>query len=285
MESVGGGSRITALRRLPLGGWHVNHALDVLDRRAQVHRLVLRRWARPGWELDDPDFTAGREADALTLLADSAVPAPRLVAADPEPAVCDVPALLITRIRGRPPGHPKDMEGFLIQLAAALPPIHAVDGRAASVIPVYRRYAEPDQLELPAWVRRSHIWDRALQMVRAPAPPSSSCLIHRDYHPENTLWLRGRLSGIVDWTQASWGPPAVDLAHMRWNLAVEYEPRTADQFLDFYQTVGGEVPGDLWYWDLVTVMDLFADGDTGSPLPLRDLTRLKRFVAAALAHH
>ena len=283
-ESVGPGSRVTAMRRLAPGGWHVNHAVDVLDPRGRVHRLVLRRWARPGWELADPDFTAQRESDVLTLLADSAVPAPRLVAADPQPIVCDVTALLITRLPGHPPGSPKDMDVFLIQLAAALPTIHAVDDRAASLIPAYRRYAEPDRLALPAWVPPSDVWERAVQVVRAPAPAGPTGFIHRDYHPENTLWLRGRLTGIVDWTQASWGPPSVDLAHMRWNLAVEHGPEVADRFLDMYRTLGWEPPGDLWYWDLVTVLDLFADGDAGSPLPKGDLTRLEQHVTSALAH-
>ena len=59
------GSRIHVVRRLPLGGWHLNHALTVIDRRGRVHRLVLRRWARPDWDSDDPDYTAAREMTIL----------------------------------------------------------------------------------------------------------------------------------------------------------------------------------------------------------------------------
>jgi hypothetical protein len=77
-ESIGRGSRIASLRRLTEGGWHANHALIVIDRRGRAHRLVLRRWARPGWAADDPDFTAAREAAVLDLLADSPAAAPRL---------------------------------------------------------------------------------------------------------------------------------------------------------------------------------------------------------------
>lgn len=33
---------------------------------------------------------------------------------------------------------------------------------------------------------------------------------------------RGRLSGVIDWTQASIGTRSVDLGHMRWNLAINY---------------------------------------------------------------
>lgn len=59
--SLGRGSRVVAVRLLGTGGWHANHAVTVVDRRGATRRLVLRRWARPGWDLDDPDFTAARE--------------------------------------------------------------------------------------------------------------------------------------------------------------------------------------------------------------------------------
>src|SRR3954466_16434301 len=77
--------------------------------RGDGRELVLRRWARPGWEVDDPDLTAAREVLVLERLADTPVPAPELVAADPDAAACDVPAPLLTRLPragapGRPPG-------------------------------------------------------------------------------------------------------------------------------------------------------------------------------------
>ena len=67
LVSLGGG-RIASVRALPGGAWHANHAVDVLDTKGRLRRLVLRRWARPGWELADPDFTAEREAAILPLL-------------------------------------------------------------------------------------------------------------------------------------------------------------------------------------------------------------------------
>jgi hypothetical protein len=47
----------------------------------------------------------------LELLAESSVFARRLVAADADSAVCDVPTLLITRLPVRPPRLPRDMDG------------------------------------------------------------------------------------------------------------------------------------------------------------------------------
>src|SRR5215207_6131801 len=98
----GPGSRVVAVAPLA-SAWLANHAVDVADAAGRVHRLVLRRWARPGWADEDPDFNAAREATVLELLAPTPVPAPALLAADPDADVCDVPALLLARLHGAPP--------------------------------------------------------------------------------------------------------------------------------------------------------------------------------------
>jgi aminoglycoside phosphotransferase (APT) family kinase protein len=274
--AIGPGSRVVSVRRLTAGGWLANHALTVLDGRGATHRLILRRWARPGWEVDDPDFTAAREAAVLALLADANVPSPRLVAADPEGRACDVPALLLTRLPGGPPDLPDDMEAFLTQLAEALPPIHAID--ADGRVPPYRTYHDHGAASPPEWSPNPALWERALAIAAEPPPPGHRCLIHRDYHPENTLWRRERLTGIVDWTAASFGPAAVDVGHMRWNLAVTYGLDAADTFLEL-----AEHGDDQPYWDLVTALDMACVIDPADPWPAFDLQRLERYVESVLA--
>jgi aminoglycoside phosphotransferase (APT) family kinase protein len=113
-------------------------------------------------------------------------------------------------------------------------------------------------------------------------PPGRRCFIHRDYHPENTLWWQGKLTGVVDWTSGSWGPAAVDAAHMRWNLALFYGLDAADEFLQLHLSFSPESSDDQYYWDLVTVLDLVSDLDPGD-WPSFDLTRLERYVESVLA--
>ena len=282
--SVGSGSRVNSVKRLRGGGWHANHAVDVVDRHGTTHAFVLRRWARPGWDILDPDFNAHRETAIYELLAGSDVPAPRLVAADPGAAACDVPALLITRLPGRQPSvSPRDRQAFLRQLATALIPIHAVDGRAAAVVPAYRRYHEAAMLLVPEWATRPRVWSRAIEAVTRPDPSGRRCFIHRDYHPGNTLWSRDRLTAVVDWTAGSFGAPAVDVGHMRWNLAVDYGLEAADEFLSLYRDTSGESAEDQPYWDLVTAYDVAADRDVSRLPPREELMRLEQHVAAAVA--
>jgi hypothetical protein len=80
----------------------LNHALTVVDGDGRVHRLVLRRWARPDWDRDDPAYTAAREMTILELRP-TPVPAPVLVGADIEGDECEVPTRLLTRFPGHPP--------------------------------------------------------------------------------------------------------------------------------------------------------------------------------------
>src|SRR3954471_18224261 len=72
------GARIVA--PLPLESqWLANHLLVLGDGR----ELVLRRWARPGWEGDDPDLTAAREVLVLERLAGTPRAGPQLGAGHP----------------------------------------------------------------------------------------------------------------------------------------------------------------------------------------------------------
>lgn len=254
------GARVVAA--LPLqSNWLANHILVLEDGR----ELVLRRWARPGWEIDDPDLTAAREALVLERLADTPVPAPELVAADPEAASCDVPTLLMTRV----PGAEFDGRPPLGPLLAALADIHAVDPEG---IPPYRRYSEPDSLSVPAWAVDRSVWARAIALAHEAPPDLPQRFIHRDYHPGNTLWEGVALTGIVDWTTGSRGPAAVDLGHLRWNLAFDYGQRVADAVLPH--------PEHHRYYDVVTTLDVLDDLEADTPHA--QLLRLEEHVARAL---
>jgi aminoglycoside phosphotransferase (APT) family kinase protein len=251
------------LAALPLESkWLANHLLVFSDGR----ELVLRRWARPGWHDDDPDLTAAREALVLGRLEGSAVPAPELVAADVDAAECDVPALLITRVRGAPsPGRPP-----LGPMLDVLAEIHAVDGNG---IPPYRRYYEPSRLAAPLWATDRWLWERAIAVAHEDPPDLPERFIHRDFHPGNTLWDGPKLTGVIDWTTGSRGPAAVDLGHLRWNLALDYGQRVADAVLPH--------PEHHPYYDVVMTLDVIAElEDLTDPA---EIARLEEHVGRALA--
>lgn len=272
---LGPGAQIKMVRPLAGGASHINHALLIESRAGSVHRLVLRRWRRKDpptvvwrqsrWSADaefatEHEFSPEREIAALALLAGCEIPTPSLIAADPAGAYCDAPALLITRLIGHPPRPaPDDLPEYAIQLAAALVTIHSLSG--ASTMPHYVPYNRLEVRRPPRYAVRPQVWDRAFEIAAGPSPEAVPRFIHRDYHLDNTLWSYGRLTGIVDWSSASYGPIAIDIAHMRRTLALRYGLPAADRFLASFDQVSGGYTHDP-HWDLRCVLDLLPeDGD------------------------
>lgn len=257
VREIGPGARVARVRRLDGGSWQATHAVDVDDGAGRRHELVLRRWARPGWELDDPGFTAAREAAVLERVATTRLPVPKVVAADPEAASCDVPTLLQSRLPGRPLEHVRSRPSAsaIRQLSEALVTIHSLDLGLREVASAFDPYYGLDELSTPAATKQPGLWAAAFELAASPPPAGPERFMHRDYHPANTLWLNGRLTGIVDWTAASWGPPAADLAHLRSNLGVFGGPELAEVALVSFLAAGGTVP-DRRYWDVRMLLDL-----------------------------
>jgi aminoglycoside phosphotransferase (APT) family kinase protein len=274
-RAAGGGARIVGVRALVRSRWHANHVLRLQPVGGMPYELVLRRWARPGWDVDDADFNARREASVLELLAPTDVPAPRLVAVDAYASHADVPAVLITMLDGDPPGRALGGRRVALELASALAGIHAV-GAPLYAVPAYRPWHDLRSAKPLPWMAGEPAWRALYELAASPRPDVATGLIHRDYHHGNTLWTGDRLTGIVDWTTGSWGPYGVDVGHARWNLAIAYGTEAADRFVAEYQRLSPREYEHAAYWDAVQLVDLFGRGDAAPPPTTRK--RLERYV-------
>jgi hypothetical protein len=269
--AVGPGSRIRSVRALGGGIAEATDALTIDDATGVRHRLVLQRWIRPGWETDDPGFDPAKEAAVLTALEPTVIPAPRLVAVDPDGSRAGVPALLTERLPGRQPtGREIARPATLAALGAMLAEIHRVGGVLAgdpalrAVVPPYYPFGDLAEAVVPTATRRPDLWQAAVTVAGSvPARPAMPTLIHRDYHAWNTLWLAGRLTGIVDWTSTSWGPPAADLAHLRVDLVVDVSLEASVLARDAFADAGGDLT-NARHHQLRTVFDYLTDNDPES---------------------
>jgi aminoglycoside phosphotransferase (APT) family kinase protein len=271
------GARVIGVEPFSTSRWLANHRLTVRSASGAHHDAVLRRWARPGWDQTDPDFDARREATALGLVQGVRVSTPEVIAADVGAAATDVPALLLTLLPGSAPttaGPPQ----LPVEMANAIAAIHEV-AVAADALPVYRPWHVLVDVARPGWTPKTPSWERLWKLGREPRRDAEVRLIHRDYHHDNTLWLGGHLSAIVDWTTASIGARGVDVAHARWNLALAYGPEAAAAFLSAYRSAVPDYVHDP-YWDAVQLIDWSNEEDP--PDPVR-LARLDRYVNDALS--
>jgi len=249
-RALGPGSRIVTIRRLRGGTSAAVHLLRVSGAPGGVETVVLRRFVRAEWLAEEPDL-AEREMRVLDALRGCGLPVPDCLAADPSGAECDVPAVLMTRVTGRIELQPRDLSAYLGQLAAFLPALHALG--TVEGLPAYRAWFLSHPFEVPAWSRRPELWLRANEVASTPPPDATPTLIHRDYHPANTLWRYGRLSGVTDWVNACNGPPGNDVAHCRVNLSALFGVEAADEFRAAYERVAGVKHHP--YWDLLDALD------------------------------
>ena len=86
--------------------------------------------------------------------------------------------------------------------------------------------------------------DTGAALLDAVAEPADACLVHGDLGPMHVLVVDGRLSGVIDWSDAVIGDPALDLA---WTMN-----GTPPAFSDALATAYGVTPalrarGLLWH--------------------------------------
>ncbi|MFL6137284.1 MAG: phosphotransferase family protein [Frankiaceae bacterium] len=241
------GARVLSWRRLPGASSSAVHALQLSD----GGRVVLRRWT---WRfvLEDEPVIARRELDALALAAAHGLPAPRVVSADVDGThVGDgVPALLMSRLAGRAVAAPD-----LARLAEVAATIHEVD--ATGLPHAFFRWSMDALAAAPPAATRPALWERALDARCTAIPAYRDRFIHRDYHPGNVLWSRGRSTGVVDWPNACRGPWECDVATCRSNLARLSGPAAAEAFLHAYVALTGRAYHP--YWDLNYLLEQDAD--------------------------
>jgi aminoglycoside phosphotransferase (APT) family kinase protein len=251
VESLGA-ARLLRVHARSGGTSSAVHMLHLEHRGGGRIRLVLRRYVRAEWLAEEPDLAA-READALRCITGCPLPVPGLVAVDPTGEQAGDPALLMTALPGRVDWAPRDLDAWLSQQVRALPAIHGTRIPQGIAIRPYRPYELGKELGPPVWTRYPRAWRRAIDAYQGPPPSVERVLLHRDYHPGNVLWRGGRLTGVVDWANASIGPPEADVGHCRANLAGHLGSHVADDFLKRWLALTGRTSYHP-YWDIVVTV-------------------------------
>jgi aminoglycoside phosphotransferase (APT) family kinase protein len=270
------GARVAGVERMPPSAT----TKDVI-RLDRAPRLVLRRY-HDLERFDDPWYQPPNEVAALRLLGPTPVPAPRLVAADLDGAICGHPLILETWVEGRANFIPGDLDRYLASAAETLLLIHALDVRKG--FPAYEPYLATFEIGPPAWSRDPRMWDRVREILTGPKPATPSGFIHKDYHGGNVLAVDDRVTAVVDWVTASIGPFGIDLARMRLNLMWEIGMEAADRFPAAYRAAGGSEEARHPYWDLADAADGILEWT--APKDARDAAQQVRheaYVASLLA--
>jgi aminoglycoside phosphotransferase (APT) family kinase protein len=94
--------------------------------------------------------------------------------------------------------------------------------------------------------------------MRTERPGSPPVFLHGDFHPGNLLFdANGTLTGVTDWSAASFGPPEYDLAELRASISLLAGVDAAGHMLSTYKDLTGrQLPNQPWF-DLRAALSLF----------------------------
>ncbi|GAA3370638.1 hypothetical protein GCM10020367_18050 [Streptomyces sannanensis] len=260
------GQRITGLGRLR-GGWTSQMRLLHVEGAGTQRDVVLRSFVKPFFRRHAPGLLT-READILTLLAGSGVPAADLLAVDAEGEHCEHPSLLMSRLPGRVRADEEDLDRRIGLLAEQLVRIHALEVPEGARPRPYQAWTSPERVRIPEATERPELWARAVDVLRGREPRYEGCFLHRDFHPANVLFTGAgeslRVSGVVDWVETSWGPADLDVAHCSTALALLHGTRAAILFGERYAALGGRLspdPAAQLYWRLLDALAFAPDAE------------------------
>jgi aminoglycoside phosphotransferase (APT) family kinase protein len=238
-----------------------------------------------------------RELAALTAVSTVTEFAPKPILADPDGEIVGDPLIVMSFFPGAPLPPGPDAEEWVQQMADGLIAVHDTP---LSRLPADFRRGEPPAERVARLVgsppeESDTLWDKVAAAVVSGADGVSAnapALIHGDYWFGNTIWMDGRLTGIIDWDGARIADPALDVAIARNDIVVFSGPRMADLFLKRYERARGPL-ADLVFWDLVACLGPikwlthWVEGyqELGVDLPLPDArARLESWVASLLWH-
>jgi aminoglycoside phosphotransferase (APT) family kinase protein len=228
-------SAVVEVSPMPGGSTAAMHRVTLIDRDDHERDVVLRRYVRPEILAESPDV-ASVEARALQLAERLPVPTPALLALDATGDRTDAPALAMTLLDGRPVWETRWGSKWVSQVVDAMIALHDVDACQAELPPLTTY--DQKRYDPPRWTTDPALWERAVELFHGPVPTSDVGFVHRDFNPGNVLWVRDRLSGLVDWQWACVGPRSIDPAHCLLNL-FQYSRRMADDVLTVWEQRSG----------------------------------------------
>jgi len=253
---AGIGGRLVSVQATPLLGGidTATYRLAAVGPDSKVTELVLRCYRDS--ERERAVERARRDEALLRAISIRFPFVPRPVLGDPDGKLLGEPLIVLTWIPGSPSRPPRSMTArshWIDEFARPLATIHAV---GASDLPTGIRRDEPASAVLRGVERRAKDDPISRPILAALhrllpgmtlGPPS---LLHHDYWWGNTVWAKGRLTGVVDWSSARIGDPRKDLALARADLAVSFDLAATVELAARYEQIRGPV-GDLRFWDLV----------------------------------
>lgn len=70
----------------------------------------------------------------------------------------------------------------------------------------------------------------------------------------NLLWKDDQISAVLDWEEAGYGEPCIDVAYSLMDMALTDQPDAAETFLSTYESLVGGNVAHIAFWDLAATV-------------------------------
>jgi aminoglycoside phosphotransferase (APT) family kinase protein len=241
----------------PLEGSYSNltHLVEASSPDGTRTRIVIRRYAEFGGY--DRTEKARREYKTFELLASQGIPVPRTLYLDAHGTLLGSPGIVTDYVVGEQITKPSDAASWARSLARMLARIHSIpcDSTAKSILLdanaealwFVRSGLIPDYMV--AHPDGAAVWQAVYDLL-PDFHPLRATLVHLDYWPGNILWHQGRITAVVDWEEAAYGDPTIDVAYCRMEMFLSGMGHAADEFLRAYEEETGQRVENLGFWEL-----------------------------------
>ena len=256
MDGIAPGSAVLSIGLLPGSFSNHSHVVEARLPNGDPYRIVVRRYKVFGDY--DRGEKARREFKTFELLHKYQVPAPEPLLLDMSGDVLGAPGIVTRFVEGSlRMDVPPDPIDWARKLARTLATIHSIPyGEEEQTFLLngneeaswFLNYDSPPRY-MQEYAGGIDLW-HTLRDVFSPSQADTPSLLHIDYWSGNVLWHENEISAVLDWEEASYGDPAVDVGYTRMNMILMGAPEAAAEFLRVYESEMGREIKNVGFWEL-----------------------------------
>jgi len=248
-----------AIHELPGSYSNITNLVEAQAPDGTTARYVVRRYVTFGtYSLEQK---ARREFKTYELLYPLGAPVPEPLFLDDAGDVLDTPGIVTRYVSGQHVMSPADPLPWAQTLAKTLADLHSIacdtnthpfllDANTEALWFLYRNDAMPDLFR--GYPQGPAVW-QTIRDCKPAVQPVSPTLIHLDYWSGNVLWNDDRIAAVIDWEEAAYGDPAIDVAYCRMDMFQGGMDEAADAFVTAYEAHTGHPTANLGFWELAAV--------------------------------
>jgi len=260
LKEIAPGSNLLTFSLLPGSFSNSTHIVEARLVNGSDLKFVVRRYAVFGDY--DRGEKARREFKTFEYLHQYGIPAPEPLYLDDTGTLLGTPGIVTRFVPGRlilsAPADPLD---WARELAVTLAKIHSIPCGAKVQSFLLDANAEATWFlksdTAPGYMQTYPGGTEVWQFLHEAFPgirTMPSGLVHIDYWSGNILWHENRISAVLDWEEAAYGDPVIDVAYARMNMILMGLTQSADDFLQIYESEMGCKVENIGFWELAAAV-------------------------------